>query len=170
MIPCYLALGSNLRSPERQLRQAIAKLKQLPASSILKISSIYLSLPLGAGVQPHYCNLVLSLRTRLPPHCLLDYCQRIENKHQRVRKKKWGARTLDIDILLYGRMTISSSRLTIPHPEMVYRDFVMTPLLEISPHLNLPKTVNTSVLELPKRTILKVKKNNSLFYKGFSAL
>lgn len=154
MISCYLALGSNLRSPERQLRQAIRRLYHLPASNIQKISSIYLSAPLGFGVQPRYCNLVLAINTRLSPIKLLDYCQQIEKKHQRIRKKKWASRTLDIDILLYGQKQISSPRLILPHPEMTHRDFVMIPFLEIAPHFN-----HDHQCDLPatQKFILKVK-------------
>lgn len=138
MTLCYLGLGSNLRSPERQLRQAIHQLHKLPRSVITNISSLYFSEPCGIHAQPTYCNMVLALRTALPPLRLLNYCQRIEQKQRRLRKKNGGARTLDIDLLLYGEQSIQHADLTIPHPQMTNRDFVLVPLLEISPLAHLP--------------------------------
>lgn len=133
MTCCFLGLGSNLASPQRQLRLALAGLKRLPNTRIHRISNLYFSQPLGAPGQPHYYNVVVSLHTTLPPLQLLKFCHAIERQQQRVRKKKWGPRTLDIDILLYGERTLNTSRLTIPHPHMLLRDFVLIPLLEISP-------------------------------------
>jgi 2-amino-4-hydroxy-6-hydroxymethyldihydropteridine diphosphokinase len=138
MTLCYLGLGSNLRSPERQLRRAIILLKRLPKSTVVAISNIYFSRPYGVHSQPPYCNMVIALNTSLPAHSLLRFCQRIENIQQRVRKKRWGARTLDIDVLLYGKQMINHPNLIVPHPEMVKRDFVLVPLLEISPNAQLP--------------------------------
>ena len=138
MTRCYLGLGSNLRSPERQLRQAIEQIKKLPRSVITHQSKLYVSHPLGARSQPHYCNMVIEIHTSLPALRLLNHCQRIENTHQRLRKKHWGARTLDIDLLLYGQQTINHVDLTVPHPHMVKRDFVLVPLLEIAPTAHLP--------------------------------
>lgn len=132
MIRCYLGLGSNLKSPERQLRQALTKIKKLPRCSLTQISSVYTNPAVGLKAQPNFCNMVVSLKTSLPPEKLLQYCQAIELKHQRIRKKKWGARTLDIDLLLYGDQKIHTPFLTIPHPQMLNRDFVMIPLLELS--------------------------------------
>lgn len=138
MTLCYLGLGSNLRSPERQLRRAIILLNKLPRSIIVAASKIHSSQPCGVRSQPPYCNMVISIQTSLSAPRLLNYCQRIENKHQRLRKERWGARTLDIDLLLYGDHCINSHNLTVPHPEMIYRDFVLVPLLEISPAARLP--------------------------------
>ena len=135
---CYLGLGSNLQSPERQLRQALGKLRKIPRSAITNRSSLYLSHPCGVRSQPRYVNMVVAITTTLPPHQLLKQCQQIENKHHRIRKKHWGARTLDIDILLYGQRTIHTLDLTIPHPHMLCRDFVLVPLLEICPTECLP--------------------------------
>jgi len=138
MINCYLGLGSNLRYPKRQLKQAITHLQKVPRSVVLKISSLYLSRPWGVRAQPPYYNMVLLLHTTLPPQQLLHYCQQIENKLQRVRKKHWGARTLDIDLLLYGQTNVQTHNLTIPHPHLLHRDFVLVPLLEIAPEVQLP--------------------------------
>ena len=138
MTCCYLGLGSNLRKPERQLRQAIHHLNKLPQSTITAKSRIYLSQPCGQRAQPPYSNMVIALSTALPAEQLLQYCQLIEKKQQRLRKKHWGARTLDIDILLYGDQIIHSHQLIIPHKEMLKRDFVVVPLLEIAPEARLP--------------------------------
>lgn len=134
----YLGLGSNLRTPERQLRQAIALIKRLPKSSIIALSKIYFSRPYGVHAQPPYCNMVVAVETSLSAYSLLNFCKGIEIKQQRVRKKRWGARTLDIDILLHGNQVFNSPDLTIPHPYMVKRDFVLVPLLEIYPNAQLP--------------------------------
>lgn len=138
MIRCYLGLGSNLGSPERQLRQAFRQLQQLPKTVVTRISRLYKSAPYGVRFQPPYCNAVIEISTQLPPHHLLALCQAIEKKHHRIRKKQWGARTLDIDILLYGQIIIHDWKLKVPHPEMLKRDFVLVPLLEIAPELQLP--------------------------------
>ena len=138
MTSAYLGLGSNLRQPERQLRQALLKLQKLPKSVIIEVSSIYFSQPCGLRAQPPFANLVLTLNTSLSAEQLLRHCQSIEHKQQRLRKKHWGARTLDIDILLYGNQVIHRHNLIIPHQEMHHRDFVIVPLLEIAPKIRLP--------------------------------
>ena len=138
MTACYLGLGSNLRSPERQLRQAINKLQKLPRSVVTKISSLYFSKPCGIRHQPPYCNMVIGIHTSLTAKDLLNQCHRIEKNQQRGRKRRWGARTLDIDLLLYGEHVINTADLIIPHPRMTQRDFVLAPLLEIAPSVMLP--------------------------------
>lgn len=134
MVDCYLGLGSNLRGPRRQLNRAVASLRTLPRSTILKQSRVYFTTPVGVRAQPHYCNQVIVIQTTLPAHALLRRCQAIEQKQHRIRKRRWGARTLDIDILLYGQHVIQTHDLVVPHPEMLNRDFVLVPLLEIAPH------------------------------------
>ncbi len=138
MTRCYLGLGSNLSTPTRQLNQAVNALRKLPQTMITGQSRIYLSQPLGIRAQPTYCNMVIALQTKLPPFRLLYYCQAIEKQQQRIRKKHWGARTLDIDVLLYGNQSIHTHHLTIPHPHMLNRDFVLIPLVELEPELHLP--------------------------------
>ncbi|NCT57643.1 MAG: 2-amino-4-hydroxy-6-hydroxymethyldihydropteridine diphosphokinase [Legionella sp.] len=135
---CYLGLGSNLNSPKRHIRLAYQTLRALPQTHILSMSSLYQSRPAGVVGQPDYCNAVVHMNTRLPAHTLLKYCQKIETAHGRVRKKRWGSRTLDIDILLYGKQSIHTPELTIPHPRLHERDFMLTPLLELWPEAHLP--------------------------------
>lgn len=134
---CYLSLGSNQRTPERQLRCALNAIQRLPNTSITKTSSFYWSKAWGLCTQQNFCNLTLEIRTRLPPKGLLKLCQQIEKNQGRVRKRKWGPRTLDIDIILYADRRIRTKELTIPHPYCGIRDFVIIPLLEINPKISL---------------------------------
>jgi len=138
MTKSYLSLGSNLFSPLRQLRTAVKELNKLPRTYITKISSLYFSKPWGVHAQPPFYNMVIEINTTLHPKALLKYCQSIELNHNRTRKKHWGPRTLDIDILLYGNIILNKNDLIIPHKEMLNRDFVLAPILEISPNLQLP--------------------------------
>jgi 2-amino-4-hydroxy-6-hydroxymethyldihydropteridine diphosphokinase len=133
MTICYLGLGSNQKSPPRQLRQAIQAIRALQGTSIIKISSFYWTKAWGFKGQQNFCNAVIAINTRLPPLQLLNACQHIEKKQGRLRKKPWGPRVIDIDILLYGDLILSSRRLTLPHPYILSRDFVLKPLKEINP-------------------------------------
>lgn len=136
---CYIALGSNLNDPLAQANQAIAALKQLPNTVVTDISPFYRSKPLGPQDQNDYLNAVIKLTTSLTPIALLDELQAIEKSQGRVRKdNRWGARTLDLDILLYDDLIIDNDRLTIPHYHMKNREFVLYPLYDISPELILP--------------------------------
>lgn len=159
---CYLGLGSNLNSPKRNIHLACQALKTLPQTQVLSISSLYLSKPAGVVGQPDYCNAVVHINTRLPAHTLLKYCQKIETAHGRVRKKRWGSRTLDIDILLYGKHSIQTPKLTIPHPRLHERDFMLIPLLELWPKAEFPDksrldvcllNLNHTYLNLPLCTV-----------------
>ncbi|CDZ78296.1 2-amino-4-hydroxy-6-hydroxymethyldihydropteridinepyrophosphokinase [Legionella massiliensis] len=132
MTLCYLGLGSNLNSPERQLRQAISALRQLPDTQLYKVASFYRSKAWGRKAQPHFCNTAVALKTTLTPQRLLSLCKKIEHQQGRIRKIRWGARTLDIDILLYGTVEVYSQTLQIPHPRLHERHFVFIPLLEIA--------------------------------------
>lgn len=136
MIRTSLSLGSNLESPERQLRMAIKRLGKLPQSFLYAVAPFYKNKAVGRKSQPDYCNTVVLLNTRLTPMELLRQCQRIENQQGRVRTTRWGSRTLDIDILYYGDLTIKSPELEIPHPRIQERDFVLIPLSATKPLLN----------------------------------
>jgi len=138
MVRCYIGLGSNLEEPRQQVLQALEELAQLPASKLVDASSLYRSDPVGPPGQPDYINAVACLETTLEAHALLDQLQAIEQAHDRVRKIHWGPRTLDLDLLLYGNDTISTERLTVPHAFMTERSFVLWPLAEIAPELQLP--------------------------------
>lgn len=135
----YIGLGSNLAEPLQQLRSALAALSELPRSALVGQSSFYASDPLGPPDQPRYVNAVAALDTALPPWTLLDALQRIEQEQGRVRKaERWGPRTLDLDILLFGNRLIADERLNVPHYHMHARPFVLYPLAELAPELELP--------------------------------
>lgn len=133
---CYLSLGSNQKGPERQIRKAINALKKIPSTYVSQVSRLHWNKAWGVEVQQDFCNVVVEVKTNLNPFLLLKYCQKIENNQGRVRKRHWGPRTLDIDIILYGTRSINTPRLTIPHPYYKQRDFVFNLLLEINPNLN----------------------------------
>ena len=134
----YLGLGSNLAEPLAQLRDALAALAALPDSQLVASSSFYASDPLGPPDQPRYVNAVAALDTRLEPLTLLDALQAIEQNQGRVRKaERWGPRTLDLDILLFGERLLDEPRLRVPHYHLQARAFVLYPLAEIAPHLRL---------------------------------
>ncbi|CAG9000028.1 MAG: 2-amino-4-hydroxy-6-hydroxymethyldihydropteridinepyrophosphokinase [Candidatus Celerinatantimonas neptuna] len=139
MIRCYIGLGSNLANPRQQLHQAVLAFKQMTHCQLVAISSLYGSKPMGPQDQPDYMNAVLALDTTLTAESLLDATQQIELEQGRVRKKlRWGPRTLDLDLLLFGNQTIETSRLTVPHYGLEQREFVVLPLAEIAPQLILP--------------------------------
>jgi len=147
MTIAYIGIGSNLSEPVKQVKSAINKLKQIAHCQVVSVSSIYLSKPMGPQDQDDYINAVLALETTLPALELLDALQAIENKAGRVRKEnRWGARILDLDIILFGNEVINSERLIIPHYGMHLREFVLLPLVEISPELTLPSGKSVKLL------------------------
>jgi 2-amino-4-hydroxy-6-hydroxymethyldihydropteridine diphosphokinase len=136
---CYIAIGSNLASPLEQVNAAIAALGEIPQSRVIAVSSFYRTPPLGPQDQPDYLNAAVALETTLSPEELLDNTQRIELQQGRVRKaERWGPRTLDLDIMLFGGSVIQTPRLTVPHYDMRNRGFMLWPLFEIAPDLRFP--------------------------------
>lgn len=148
MITVYIALGSNLDTPSKQLNSALKAIENLPQTRFIAVSSFYQSKPLGPQDQPDYVNAVAKIETALPPLSLLDELQHIENEQGRVRLRRWGERTLDLDILLYGNEIIQNERLTIPHYDMQNREFVIVPLVEIAPDLIFPNGKKLAELAL----------------------
>lgn len=138
MVKVYIGLGSNLNDPQYQLKKAIIALEMIPSTAVLRTSSFYRSNPVGSQDQPDYINAVVALNTELSASVLLDYLQAIENEQGRMRKIKWGARTLDLDILLFGDAIINDARLQVPHVEMQNRGFVLLPLNEIASDCMIP--------------------------------
>ncbi|WP_025164712.1 2-amino-4-hydroxy-6-hydroxymethyldihydropteridine diphosphokinase [Pseudomonas taeanensis] len=135
----YIGLGSNLAEPLKQLRGALTALAALPQTQLLAQSSFYVSDPLGPADQPRYVNAVAALDSALEPLVLLDALQAIELSQGRERKaERWGPRTLDLDILLFGERLLNNARLTVPHYHMHARAFVLYPLAELAPELCLP--------------------------------
>ncbi len=133
MARVYIGLGSNLGDPPIQIKSALDSITDIPETRLLEVSSFYRSKPVGPQDQPEYINAVALLDTELTPEALLDQLQAIENIHGRERKVRWGARTLDLDILLVEDVVICTSRLIVPHPQMHCRGFVLLPLHEIEP-------------------------------------
>lgn len=133
-----VGLGSNLGDPAAQVARALEALSALPHSRLLARSSLYRNPPMGPQDQPDYVNAAALLETRLSPAAMLDALQAIERAHGRERGLRWGPRTLDLDLLLWGEATICDARLQVPHPGLHERDFVLYPLAEIDPTLVVP--------------------------------
>ena len=145
----YVALGANLSNPVQQIQDAVLALQKIAVASIVKVSPLYRSVPMGDVEQPDYVNGVARFNTDLTPLALLDALQEIENTQGRVREVRWGPRTLDLDILLYGTYVIDEPRLSIPHYGMKQRSFVLIPLADIDAQLILP--CNTELKSLITR-------------------
>jgi 2-amino-4-hydroxy-6-hydroxymethyldihydropteridine diphosphokinase len=138
-VRAYIGLGSNLADPKAQLAKAVEALRTLPQSRLTALSRLYRSRPMGPADQPDYINAVAMLDTCLEAEDLLDALQAIETAQGRIRgPQRWGPRTLDLDLLLYGAEVIVSERLQVPHPGLVERNFVLYPLADIAPELVLP--------------------------------
>ena len=132
-VRAIIALGSNLGDSRRTIERAIDELGE--RCRIVRCSSLYRTKPVGYAAQPDFINAVLSAETALGPHALLDFLQAIEGRHQRQRTFRNAPRTLDLDLICYGRLVVSDERLTLPHQRMHERAFVLVPLLEIEPEL-----------------------------------
>ena len=162
MAVVYIALGSNMDSPHSQLDSALEAIVQHPELQLIGVSSRYQTPPIGPQ-QPDFINAAAQLSTDLSPLDLLDALQAIEQQQNRVRSIHWGPRTLDLDILLYSNvagdsLVIESERLTIPHPRMAERAFVLVPLADLNPHLALPsgETVAKLLANCSQQGIVKL--------------
>ncbi|MFN1129190.1 2-amino-4-hydroxy-6-hydroxymethyldihydropteridine diphosphokinase [Lelliottia nimipressuralis] len=139
MTLAYIAIGSNLASPLEQVNAAVQALGEIPQSRLVKVSAFYRTPPLGPQDQPDYLNAAVVLETSLDAETLLDNTQRIELQQGRQRKaERWGPRTLDLDIMLFGDEVINTDRLTVPHYDMKNRGFMLWPLWEVAPELTFP--------------------------------
>ena len=134
----FIGLGSNLDDPKAQITRALVELSALPGTRVLAHSALYRTPPMGPSEQPDYINAVAKLETHLEPLMLLDALQALERSHHRVREFHWGPRTLDLDILIVDQRLLTSERLTLPHPGIAERAFVVIPLYEIAPTLTIP--------------------------------
>ncbi|MGP4123338.1 MAG: 2-amino-4-hydroxy-6-hydroxymethyldihydropteridine diphosphokinase [Sodalis sp. (in: enterobacteria)] len=135
----WLALGSNLLEPRQQVSAALKALTRMPHTRLVACSSYYRSRPLGPQEQPDFLNAVVALDTTLAPETLLSHTQSIELRQGRTRKgHRFGPRTLDLDILLFGDRMIATRNLTVPHYDMHNREFMLYPLAELKPNLLLP--------------------------------
>lgn len=151
----YIGMGSNLEDPLAQLKSASQALSAHPDIDDIEFSHVYNTTPVGPQDQPNYVNAAARLVTSLSAIELLDLLQAIENQHGRVRTVRWGARTLDLDILLFNQEEIQSDRLIVPHCQMKVRNFVLIPLSDLTPDLTLPDGS-----QLPE--LLKVCPENSI--------
>ncbi|MCZ6774344.1 MAG: 2-amino-4-hydroxy-6-hydroxymethyldihydropteridine diphosphokinase [Proteobacteria bacterium] len=146
-VASFIGLGSNLGDPVKQIHNATDRLASIPSSRIDSCSSLYQTPPMGPPDQPDYVNAVVRLATRLEPHALLKHLQSIECAQGRIRDGiRWGPRTIDLDLLIYGDEIIDQPGLRIPHPGIPERAFVLVPMAEIDPDLSIPG--HASVYEL----------------------
>jgi len=137
--PAYIGLGSNLSGPREQVLAAGARLGELPATRLVLASPLYRSAPLGPVAQPDFVNAVAGVLTRLPARELLQALQSLESRLGRpARRERWGPRIIDLDLLCYARERSSAPGLTLPHPGISQRNFVLYPLADIAPDLDLP--------------------------------
>lgn len=137
-VTAFIALGSNLDDPPAHIHRALEALAGLPATRLVRRSSLYRNPPAGYLDQPDFVNAVAQIETRLGPRALLDALLALEQAHGRVRDRPDGPRTLDLDVLLYGGRSVREPGLTIPHPRMLERAFVLVPLAEIAPDAMVP--------------------------------
>ncbi len=137
-IAAYIALGANLGNPVAQIEQAWSELGGLPETRLLACSALYLSKPVGYADQPDFINAVAAVRTQLTPRALLAELLGIEARHGRNRTFKNAPRSLDLDLLLYDGLIMHEHGLTLPHPRMCERAFVLVPLTEIAPDVLIP--------------------------------
>ncbi len=138
MAQVFVGLGSNLSDPVKQVNRALRSLGELAQTRLVRCSKLYGSAPQGPQDQPDFVNAVCLLETQLTPMDLLLALQGIEQTQGRVKKRHWGERLIDLDILLFDGLTISLPELTIPHVEIANRDFVLVPLFEIEPNVTIP--------------------------------
>ncbi len=136
----YIAIGSNLGDRQAYLEAGLREVAALPNTRLAEVSQAYETPPVGPVAQPDFLNAVFAIETALAPEPLLVALLAAEKKHQRQRRIRWGPRTLDLDLLLYGERVVASADLTLPHPHMHERSFVLVPLCEIAPRLSHPIT------------------------------
>lgn len=169
---CYLGLGANLGERQKNLYAALEQIKKIPGVELLRVSSFYETAAWGVTNQPDFINAAVKISSTLEPLQLLDELQKIELNLGRVRKEHWGARTIDIDILLIDGTEINSERLTVPHKFLYARDFVLVPLSEIFPALEFElhgdsvKKISGSPAEFKLKMVACVDKNFGLGYKN----
>lgn len=138
MIAAYVGLGSNIERPAEQLERAVAALDALPYTEVIAVSSYYCSAPMGPVTQPDFINAVAELSTSLFAAELLRHLLLIEESQGRIRAERWGPRTIDLDLLVYGDLVCTDEALQLPHPGIVERNFVLLPLREVAPELEIP--------------------------------
>ncbi len=128
----FIGIGSNKNHPYFRIYSVLRQINRLKSTFIVKKSSLYKTKPLGPQSQPNFINAVIEIKTNLDPHELLNELQSLEKRHNRKKTKKWGPRSIDLDILIYNKIIMDSKNLIIPHPGLEYREFVLIPLYEIT--------------------------------------
>jgi 2-amino-4-hydroxy-6-hydroxymethyldihydropteridine diphosphokinase len=160
----YIALGSNIGNRYDYLREAIQRLNDYPEIELVNYSSVYETDPVGYEDQDLFLNMVIKVKTEWAAHDLLDACLKTEAELGRKREVRWGPRTIDLDILLYNQENIETEKLIVPHPRMGERNFVMIPLLEIHPDINIPgreTSLESGINELPNKEGVRVWKRKN---------
>lgn len=153
----YLALGANLGDRLANLQRAVDELAATPGIRVLRSSRVYETEPVGGPEQPEYLNAVLEVETDLAPHDLLEACLAVETAMGRVRTERWGPRPIDVDVLTYGTETIGEPDLTVPHPRMHERGFVLVPLAELDADPPLPGGRRLATLRVAPGAVLGVR-------------
>jgi 2-amino-4-hydroxy-6-hydroxymethyldihydropteridine diphosphokinase len=161
----YVGLGSNIEQPYLQIKKAIMSLDALPEIIVLNDSGYFKSKPMGPKDQPNYINAVVAIETTMTADELLQQCQYIEQQQGRIRLRRWGERSIDMDILLYANQQIQTDDLTVPHPGICLRDFVYMPLLKLDPEIFVPGRglLNTTI---EKQTAEKYKTDYDCQFAG----
>ena len=128
----YIGIGSNQNHPYFRIHTVLRQINRIKTTTIVKKSSLYETKPLGPKLQPNFINAVIEIKTKLEPNDLLQELKNLEKLHNRKKTKRWGPRSIDLDILIYNRLIMNTDQLIIPHPGVEYRDFVIIPLYEIT--------------------------------------
>jgi 2-amino-4-hydroxy-6-hydroxymethyldihydropteridine diphosphokinase len=163
-VKAFVGLGSNLGEREALIRQAVEALAALPETCMVKVSSLYDTEPAGEVEQPNFLNAACQIDTALTARQLLWNLLLIERRLGRVRQQRWGPRTIDLDLLLYGNLVVDEPDLTVPHPELLRRSFVLVPLVELDPLLVHPITGQTLLAHLSElKTRPPVKRGSRLW-------
>ena len=162
----YIGIGSNLNDPLLQIQKIIKTLATQPHIVLIKSSRYYFSKPMGPQNQPDYVNAVVMIKTMLSPFKLLGRLKNLEIQQGRIKTTRWGPRIIDLDILLYGNQTLKTNILTIPHPGIYHRPFVIEPLKEIEPNLTLPngKKLKHLTVENTRNLATLSESNNEILY------
>ena len=170
-ITAYIGIGSNLGTPEKNCTKAIEKISNTKDIKIISKSSFYQTEPIGGVQQGWFINSAIGIETDLSPENLLSVLLNLELAMGRIRKEQWGPRLIDLDLLFYGNLVLENKSLTLPHPEIQNRKFILIPMSEIAENLihpTLKKTIKTLLQESSDVTIVKKIKKSNLNYRGQS--
>jgi 2-amino-4-hydroxy-6-hydroxymethyldihydropteridine diphosphokinase len=164
-VRAFVGLGSNLGEREAMIRLALEQLAQVPDTTLVRASSLYDTEAVGDTEQPNFLNAVAEVETRLSPRQLLWNLLLIERRLGRVRTRRWGPRTIDLDLLLFGDQVLDEPGLQVPHPELIRRSFVLVPLVELDPLVVHPQTGETMLAHLSRLSGTRppVKQGNRLW-------